>query len=125
MKNDIMIGDWLYSIIYNQTLHKKPIRVTGIRTDTDNPPHIKGDDTDVWYSLDTYEPIPLTEEILQKNFPDPSEIVWFPLDTLPGYFNIYWEHPSFGDGEIRLNIQYVHELQHILKLCNINKEIEL
>ena len=68
MKNDIMIGDWLYSIIYNQTLHKKPIRVTGIRTDTDNPPHIQGDDTDVWYSLDTYEPIPLTEEILQKTF---------------------------------------------------------
>jgi hypothetical protein len=125
MKNDIMIGDWLYSIIYNQTLHKKPIRVTGIRTDTDNPPHIQGDDTDVWYGLDTYEPIPLIEEILQKNFPDPSEIVWFPLDTLPGYFNIYWEHPSFGDGEIRLNIQYVHELQHILKLCNINKEIVL
>ena len=125
MKNDIMIGDWLYSIIYNQTLHKKPIRVTGIRTDTDNSPHIQGDDTDVWYGLDTYEPIPLTEEILQKNFPNPSEIVWFPLDTKPRYFNIYWEYPSFGDREIRLNIQWVHELQHILKLCNINKEIVL
>ena len=69
--------------------------------------------------------VPLTEEILMKNFPTPETISWFPLDTKPGYFNVYWYGDAGEGGEIHLNIQYVHELQHILKLCNINKEIEL
>ena len=64
--NEIQIGDWLYSII-NKFDHteKKLCKVTGIRTDSDVP-LIQCDDTDVWYPLDSYEPIPITAEMLSK-----------------------------------------------------------
>ena len=77
------------------------------------------------YILDFIEGFPLTEELLQRHFPDPDDITWFPLDEPSGVFNIYWEHPTFGDGELRLNIRYVHELQHALRLCGIEKDIKL
>jgi hypothetical protein len=72
-----------------------------------------------------YQPIHLTEEILQRHFPDPDVITWFPLDAQPGVFNIYWEHPTFGEGEVRLNLRYVHELQHLLRMIKSDKEIQL
>lgn len=79
----------------------------------------------VWAYRTGCFPIPLTEELLQRLFPDPDEITWFPLDEKKGFFNIYWEHSTFGEGELRLEIQYVHQLQDAMRLCNIKKEIEL
>ena len=120
--NSIMRGDWLF---YKGRFNAFPFKVEQI-TKKKIGYHVLPNENRMYYLRpNEVFPIPLTEEILTRNFPNHKEIVWFPLDTLPGYFNIYWEYPSFGDGEIRLNIQYVHELQHILKLCNINKEIEL
>ena len=117
---ELMIGDWV--------LHDgKPKRVDVNWGNAVSP----YDPSKTWGSIyadkfsEGFEGIPLTEELLQKHFPDPSEIVWFPLDEMPGFFNIYWEHPSFGDGELRLNIQYVHELQHIVRMVGLTKEIEL
>jgi len=120
--SEIMRGDLLY---YKGRWNAFPFKVEGVIEKKIG--YYPLPDNKRMYYLDQEEcyPIPLTEEILTRNFLNHKEIVWFPLDTKPGYFNIYWEYPSFGDGEIRLNIQYVHELQHILKLCNINKEIEL
>lgn len=81
-------------------------------------------------------PIPLTPEILEKNgfgFIDTSNneyssvwTGWWILDGLelgccdnskfPVFFNI-------ADTNVKVN--YVHELQHALRLCGIEKEIEL
>ena len=120
--SEIMRGDWLF---YKGRFNAFPFKVEQI-TKKKIGYHVLPNENRMYYLRpNEVFPIPLTEEILTRNFPNHKEIVWFPLDTLPGYFNIYWEYPSFGDGEVRLNIQYVHELQHILKLCNINKEIEL
>ena len=122
LTDTIMRGDWLF---YKGRFNAFPFKVEQI-TKKKIGYHVLPNENRIYYLRpNEVFPIPLTEEILTRNFPNHKEIVWFPLDTLPGYFNIYWEHPSFGDGEIRLNIQYAHELQHILKLCNINKEIEL
>ena len=120
--SEIMRGDWLF---YKGRFNAFPFKVEQI-TKKKIGYHVLPNENRMYYLRpNEVFPIPLTEEILTRNFPNHKEIVWFPLDTKPGYFNIYWEYPSFGDGELRLNIQYVHELQRILKMCGINKEIIL
>ena len=82
------------------------------------------------YGWDEIEPIPLTWDILYKNFPDTDDgLAWwenteFENDAKDEY--LWWHITVTGDvlvvdGEIR----YVHELQHALRLCGIEKEIEL
>ena len=70
---------------------------------------------------ETYiEPIPLTTEILQKNFPTPEEIVWWPLND--GSFRVAMQddtHLIIG------KYNYVHELQHALRLFGKDGEIKL
>ena len=143
-----MIGDWLYSIIdrYDH-IEKKPIKITGIRTDGNEL--LQGDDSDVWYHIETYEPIPLTAEILEKNGFERcvSSIARSSTAAIPicnsnqfsckGYGNLriidrgIWHFslrtPVLCDTEKYEihEIKYVHQLQHALKLCNIEKEIEL
>ena len=112
--SELMIGDWVYN-----THNRKPEQVCEIMERM-----VMLDYNDL-YEYDEVEPIPLTEEILNRHFPDPDEITWFPLDEQPGVFNIYWEHPTFGEGEARLNLRYVHELQHLLRMIKSDKEIQL
>lgn len=89
-----------------------------------------------------YQPIPLTAEILEKNgFVDCHTIsekfeLRIHLDkdnyqVVSYYFGLtalsikteysYYLSPTID----RLKIKYVHELQHALKSCNIDKEIVL
>ena len=85
-------------------------------------------------------PIPLTAEILEKNdfVCDMFYGEWqFDLDTFPFNFpfsvvqrkNNSWylgrEEIGIVHNREIINISYVHELQHALRLCGINKEIEL
>lgn len=77
------------------------------------------------------QPIPLTAEILGKNFS--STPGWYFIGTNKYCFRIYkykdkWDLLFRGDGKgtrLNLKISYVHQLQHALRLCNIDKEIEL
>lgn len=74
------------------------------------------------------EPISLTPEILEKNgltndyhgsyFEEDEHIS---LEISTSEYGIYW---TINCHEYRiLKLEYVHELQHALKLCGINKEI--
>ena len=72
-------------------------------------------------------PIPLTAKILEKN--------GFRFNNLP--MEQYWQQYGLrlylsGHGygincgeNVSLHIDYVHQLQHALRLCGIEKEIEL
>lgn len=86
---------------------------------------------EVSFALNELTPIPLTPEILEKNGfelqRDKSEL---------GTLDTYWLGSELGAFRIhRLNngdyqfglakISNVHELQHALRLCGINKEIEI
>lgn len=112
---ELMIGDWVYD-----NYHKA---YGTVNTLTRALLWVGEEDNDWQLKYDEVEPIPLTEEILNRHFPDPDEITWFPLDEQPGVFNIYWEHPTFGEGEARLNLRYVHELQHLLRMIKCDKEV--
>lgn len=93
------------------------------------------------FDLNRVKPIPLTPEILAKNgmeTKDGDEFVLFDnskIDTTGEYTIIRYYAKVCrlwickGDGaienEIHIDCQYVHELQHALKLCGIDKQIVL
>jgi hypothetical protein len=90
---------------------------------------------------DSIEPIPLTPEILEKNgfehikqkviIPSKSqeevEVEYMYCKGLPCSFDIIHGYLMFNSNidlcSIRMVVNYVHELQHLLKLCGIDKEI--
>ena len=81
---------------------------------------IDGDDTLDEMSIDDeIVGIPLAPEILEKNFPSPEVVCWYPNT------NSYRILIGEDEAVVALNTNYVHELQHALRLCGIEKEIEL
>lgn len=123
---NLMVGDFV-------NVNDLPLRVGAIRQDElgffDNDYKI------YWCSDDEFDridPIPLTEYILVKNGwdfrdrqyaieckEDERGIVELSRDKDGYYWSINWDEYQI------IRIHYVHELQHILRLCGIGKEIEL
>lgn len=80
------------------------------------------DDTFADLSLGEIEPITLTAEILEKNFPEPTDgLTWFPEE---GGFNCHTYVPKCEINAFGL-FKYVHQLQSAIRLCGIKKTIEL
>jgi hypothetical protein len=122
--NELMIRDWVANPI-----NGKPMRVMSLTRDVELG--LSG-------FYDEVDPIPLTAEILEKNgfvefMPHNWQIVinnimielretehnmaiW--LDWGERYRDVYASY-------ILPSPNCVHELQHTLRLCNINKKIEL
>jgi hypothetical protein len=75
-----------------------------------------------------FKPVELTDEILESNFPDTDILSWWPIGK-DGYYHIEIEQDdsedSLGGPEVIIKLKYVHELQHLLKICNIDKDIKL
>ena len=136
---ELMIGDWVYN-----THNRKPEQVCEIMERM-----VMLDYNDL-YDYDDLEPIPITAEILKANgfMPDdlcgyaekyvcPVEIKKIPQTILE--FTFYegisadtlfkcWTKPESCDGENSVHIcdlKYVHQLQHALRLCEIDMEIKL
>ncbi len=116
--NELMIGDWV--LVDNTPIQVKQVYQYGIISDLG-----EGDE-----EIECFKPIPITPEILEKNgFTRYGKV----------YANLQQWVGKFGDkrkaltqdtrtGELATNdvwIKYVHELQHALKLCGIEKTIEL
>lgn len=114
---NLMVGDWY---TWEAEEKKYPFQVT--------KETFKLLDEDIA----NFQPIPLTPEILEKNF-----------QKDPDYINTYWRPDCrkfcfvkesddwyfafrYKGGHICIaECNYVHELQHILKSCGIEKEIVL
>ena len=111
---DLMISDWI------MTPDNKPVQVVGLTVDSIETTEKEG------YFYDTFfEPIQLIEEILKKNKFKTRGHGDFELAK-----DIYWFNNAVmivtdTDFMYICTCYYVHELQHILKLLNINKEIIL
>lgn len=110
---DLMVGDWCY--IKDYPMSAQPMQV--------KKEHFVR-------SLVEFEPIPLTPEILEKNgfyrseIPTRDEIGhYYHRKTAPSSIFVSM---SFEDGrDFGNEIKYVHQLQHTLRLCGIDKEITL
>ena len=122
--NELMVGDWVnYRGIYNK---------------------IAPADFCHFEWIDEIRPIPLTLEILEKNGFEITEFdnriydtymennIRLGIQVEPWQFWCYYNQLT-PEGEINDEIfrilfqetPYVHQLQHVLRLCGIEKEIEL
>ena len=132
---DLMIGDWVdvYHELPDESGFYKPLQVTGLHQ---NNGICFGDSIieSPWNDPEEFEeeikPIPLTEEILEKNgFLVDSNGIFYLKENLKfglikdidyGYWFAYR-----SNNEYICTCDFVHELQHLLKLCKIEKEIKL
>lgn len=137
---DLMIGDWVdvYHELPDESGFYKPLQVTGLHQ---NNGICFGDSIieSPWNDPEEFEeeikPIPLTEEILEKNGftsveDQYSHKKYFLLGKNEYNSDIYWDGLTIliieKDYDAYIcDAEYVHELQHALKLCRIEKEIIL
>ena len=137
--NELMIGDYIRQKHSNLVL-----KVSAI-----TPPYVQCEGESGQFHEDTIEPIPLSVELLESNgfklvgdhtshwqicgdgyddiqisgVPDPKHHVTLTLNahkdsttgTGYGFYRMIYDMP----------IRYVHELQHIMRICKIGKEIVL
>ena len=120
--NELMVGDWVYQAQFvdladpNLGHGWKPVKVTSIPFDKDC----------------FIEPIPLTEEkILERNgFKQRNKYYFITIENKDTRYCVEYDTESkkltvnnvwFVINELR----YVHELQHAMKLCGIDINIEL
>ena len=85
-----------------------------------------------FYSADELEPIPLTPEILEKNFEKKTSYGiyddYFDLDIREysdGLYIVTYHSCEFNIPDQTIHLSWVHELQHFMRHCGIEKEIEL
>ena len=120
---ELMIGNWVY--------------LPDMSTGKEYPARL---DENFIYDAKYAEPIPLTPEILEKNGFKGDGYLFLEIDDF-SYLEYYpfehrlrkwwhgvdeWEnHSETKDITFQCNCHYVHELQNALKLCKIEKEIEL
>lgn len=141
--NELQIGDYV-------NYRGQIIKVTSLYNKGGSNEVGWSDKESVWVNADNVEPIPLTPEIFKKN--GFKEGTYNILDkggykTFPEYKYINREEVtdmsknlikvsysdvnggvydiSFGIGSHIFDLKYVHELQHTLRLCGIEKTIEL
>lgn len=114
-----MVGDWVRHI--NGT----PYQVTCIKDG-----HFACGIPHLWEYNNKFEPILLTAKILEKNgfmrfstsyLLEGKHFVLGNPSNPKQYMDNYWLRVSNRD----IHIEYVHELQHALRLCGIEKTIEL
>ena len=119
---ELMIGDWVYN-----THNRKPEQVCEIRERM-----VMLDYNDL-YDYDEIEPIPLTEEILKANGYEEhvgekgaygvTIAPHFKRDDSPEVFCD--GHPFAVWFDEPVDIKYVHQLQHVLRLYGSEKEIKI
>ena len=139
-KEELMIGNWVYNTHNDQAEQVAEIG-SGLVMLAYND----------LYEYDEIEPIPLTSEILEANgwdkvpqpgcanpyhwelskYEDDKEDDAYLLYRVKAYETFFRgmlisiSRPSCEDISFRKQVEHVHELQHALRLCGIDKEIKL
>jgi len=121
---ELQIGDWVNT-------PKGNYQIDNIQdNDVVGTTYNNGEGVESLFDIDKVKPIPLTAEILEKNgwnkevysneSWDNEEIEALSLWIGEDGKNSWWWHVGV---ELVTPINYVHELQHALRLCGIEKEI--
>lgn len=118
--NKLMIGDWVIPCIWDAD--STPSKIVGIYYNSyRGKDYVDWVDCEVWEELDMNDikPIPLSEEILEKN--------GFRYDDSPfvqgwcGYGLLIYNGRVTVGQNVSMECQYAHHLQHILRLCGLNE----
>ena len=122
----LMIGDW---VVYTE-FGKNDID----KIETLEPRRVWLEHGKTYVPIEYIEPIPLTTEILEKNgfVKDEKDDNWYywnwsVIDDCISYYKETSKVRIFSISGLTFVkiLQYVHELQHALRLCEIKKEIVL
>jgi hypothetical protein len=128
---DLMIGDL---VLYNET-HQQILEISGI----DDEVYLE---TDELVHQSEIQPISLTSEILEKNgfrksvsppgihakcyeINNKDEKYCLTIANYNKYKRLLLDIDSEDSECFNIKCDYVHQLQHALRLCGIEKEIEL
>ena len=141
-----MIGDWVrgtatldqewygWQIAPGECIQVRSILHTGINYESNGVSPSFEDDT---IRFDDIEPIPITKKILNKNgwrkkhdvyvvlaLDEAQYLEWYEYE---GRLRRYYKHKDGREEMVFsvLGLSYVHQIQHALRLCGIDKEIEL
>ena len=139
---ELMIGDWVQceyheNIVADAEMH--PCKIFAVCINNGNFVDLydtKTKEVDIEVRTDDCKPIPITSEILKKNFEKKvfydiygiyDDYFDFDIRLLTdGYYMCNYHNCEFNLPDTQIvGIGYVHELQHVLRLCGINKMIEL
>ena len=121
---ELMVGDWVYDTITQSNIKVWAYNFLSV--------------SDRQFA-EALEPIPLTDEILEANFSwfenkNQERVYEWTNDYIDAYISLYtdgmWEvtvdEIEFsGLPTWKMYVSHVHELQHALRLCGLDKEIEL
>ena len=126
---DLMVGDWVKVKYTQKQVKVKEIKQSCIYTEGNG------------YEYDEIEFIPLIAEILEKNGFINKKDKWMQLGNFGNQPLMMWHlkdnsimsdykhqmeiHYSAKKCHLTVMCEYVHQFQHALKLCGIEKEIEL
>ena len=142
--NELMIGDWV--IATKNGVSPLPSEVAEMLPRTGKVVGIDGDCVildfkDFCFMLDGIEPVRLTPEILEKNgWEESKEYEPYIYYLLIGKDysislskewdsttkTLYWSLSIGNHGtDAILSIDFIHQLQHAIRLCGIEKEIKL
>ena len=130
---DLMIGDWVLQCELNI-----PVKVQSIICHYGESIYFYHETREYISNVSKLEPIPLTPEILEENgilyekasfyyiIKDDKDLecTYYIQQMLQGCWAIGVDIGAY-DCSVFARIKYVHELQHALKLCGIDKEIKV
>lgn len=147
--NELMLGDWVYGLYPNGDRYHRPFRISAVDTYPNNRSPRIVTEGGYGFQEEYLEPIPLTPEILEKNgftqygsdelffecevpvfTPEPCTVLVTLQNKDPEYdeYSASIQISAGPDGSFsgrNDDVVYVHELQHALRLCGIDKIIEL
>lgn len=148
---ELMIGDLIqFKKSHTAPLPTKPVQIFGITYDGEiSHKHLlhiafcESGAVQYNYDPDIFEGIPITPEILEKNGMKPFEVdrlrdkhssaKWWAKggDFFVKQYNFKHNNyePTYSVGcnyhSLIIGLKYVHELQHALRICGVNKVITL
>ena len=118
---DLMINDWV-------SVSGTPMRIAALGTVRAG--FLDGNGEMFFHGYDSIKPIPLTAEILEKNKYDYNDSL---CEWATDSFCIEFGHVLSNEGQpdhffiwvsnCEVELNYVHELQHAIRLCGIKKEV--
>lgn len=122
----LMVDDWVYNTHNRQNEQVQQILELGVMLDYNDI-----------YSADDIEPVKLTPEILERNgFTNYGESWYIPtkndedIHIMIGFHrreNVIdvWQNLKVSYRKTTVNKLYVHQLQQVLRICGVKKEIKL
>lgn len=130
-REELMIGDW----VIRKGVPEEPMRLYDMKATADIA-YLDQDGRCVAEKFENIEPIPLTSDILKKNSFLKVEAIKYPnnsvglsflyRDTSEG-LRIFVQSACFGGPTSTMikTCKYVHEVQHMIKMCDIERAFVL